>query len=45
MVWDLPKSEKLDLNFFFKLCKGGISENPNLYALTLSRPGFFYKVN
>ena len=31
MVWDVPKSEKRDLNVFFKLCKGGISENPNLY--------------
>ena len=34
MVWDVPKKEKLDLNVFFKLCKGGyfgksqfISEN------------------
>ena len=36
MVWDVPKSEKLDLNvFFFKLCKGGgISENPSLYWKT-----------
>ena len=23
MVWDVLKSEKLDLNVFFKLCKGG----------------------
>ena len=31
MFWDVPKGEKLDLNVFFKLCKGGISVNPNLY--------------
>ena len=31
MVWDVPKSENLDLNVFFSgYVRGGISENPKL---------------
>ena len=32
MVWEVPKSEKWPIYvFFFIFCKGGISENLNLY--------------